>query len=102
MVIVTADEHPLARIATVAERWLELQEQAKAASATNVESPRPQVLTPAEVAAALRLHVQTVMRWCREGEIAATKIGRKWLVPRSEVDRQLTRYQLIHGRPRGS
>ena len=59
------------------------------------------MLTPAEAAKEMRLNVQTVMAWCREGRIAATKLTGKWLIPREEVDRFLHRNRLINGQRKG-
>jgi excisionase family DNA binding protein len=97
---------PMDRIATVVERYLEFlmssrDEQKKPKSVDH--------LTPAEVSAILRVHVQTVMEWCRDGKLEASKSGGhpangkggKWVIPRESVDRYLRRHQLIHGSRNG-
>jgi excisionase family DNA binding protein len=83
----------LERIAEVVER-LGPKEEVK-------EEPAERILTPKEAAKELHLHPQTVMDWCREGRITATKLGGKWLIPRSEVDRLLHRYEVINGKKKG-
>ncbi len=45
------------------------------------------VLTPDEVAAELKVHVNTVYKHLNEGNIAASKLGTQWRVLQSEVDR---------------
>jgi len=65
------------------------------------EEPIQRMLTPEEVSAILRLNVQTVMKWCREGRITATKCAGKWLIRREEVERYLHRNEIINGKKRG-
>jgi excisionase family DNA binding protein len=65
------------------------------------EELHQRMLTPKEAAKELHLHPQTVMDWCREGRITATKLGGKWLIPRGEVDRLLHRYEVINGKKKG-
>ena len=69
--------------------------------------PSDRMLTPAEVAKILQIHVQTVMAWCREGKnLKGIKVGGneangkggKWLIPREEVDVYLRRNRLINGK----
>lgn len=95
----------LGRLATVAEKWLEKQVGQVEAE---VPSGDPMFLTPEEAATILRLHVQTVLKWCREGEISAMKLGGnkvngkggKYLIPREAVDAYLREQTLIHGERR--
>ena len=47
------------------------------------------LLTPEEVAAALRVEVETVRGWFRMGILRAVKIGREWRMAQSELDRYL-------------
>lgn len=61
------------------------------------EKPIPEMLTPEKASKAMHQHVQTVTKWCRKGKIRATKLGRKWLIPKEEVDRHLRRDCLIKG-----
>ena len=61
------------------------------------------MLTPQQVAQRLRVHVQTVMKWCRQGDkascpLSASKLAGKWLIPKEAVDAALRRAQVIHGR----
>jgi excisionase family DNA binding protein len=47
------------------------------------------VLTVREAATALKVHEKTIIRWIREGRIRATRPGRAWRVPESEVAKLL-------------
>lgn len=58
-------------------------------------------LTPNEVAKILRKNVQTVMKWCRTGEIDASKVNNNWVIPRAAVERFLNRNRLINGKLKG-
>lgn len=60
--------------------------------------PIQRMLTPHEASKVMKLHVQTVMTWCREGRLTASKVGRKWLISREAIEEHLRRHQLIHGR----
>jgi excisionase family DNA binding protein len=46
-----------------------------------------EVLTAEEVAAYLRIHLITVRRWCRQGELPAAKVGRSYRIRRMDLDR---------------
>ncbi len=46
------------------------------------------LLTVEEAAQILKLRVETVRRWLREGTLKGRKIGRVWRIPESEL-RQL-------------
>lgn len=47
----------------------------------------PELLTTQEVAAYLRLNVQTVQGYIRDGRFPNTReVGRKYLIPASDVD----------------
>lgn len=48
-------------------------------------------LTVREVAQPLAITGQTVRRWIQSGQIAGTKYGRDYVIPRSELDRLLAR-----------
>ena len=96
----------LGRLATVAEKWLE---NTGGSQGANKPSADPKYLTPQEVAEILRVNVQSVLKWCRKGELGASKHGGnkvngkggKYLIPREEVDRYLRRHQVINGKPKG-
>ena len=45
------------------------------------------LLTTDEAAVFARVHIQTVRRWLRSGLIRSAKIGRRRLIPRSELER---------------
>ena len=45
------------------------------------------LLTPSEVAAYLKVPVQTIWRWCRRGTLPAVKIGKYWRVDKEELGR---------------
>lgn len=83
----------LERIAEVVER-LGPKEEVK-------EEPIERMLTPEEASKKMLLHPQTVTEWCREGKITATKLGRKWLIPRAEVERHLHAYEVKNGKKKG-
>jgi excisionase family DNA binding protein len=44
------------------------------------------VLTLEEVADYLRVHLTTVRRWCREGQLPALRVGRTVRVRRADLD----------------
>ncbi len=44
-----------------------------------------EIITPAEVASLLRIHVKTVYRLAEEGLIPGRKIGRSWRFRKSSV-----------------
>ena len=94
-------DNPLIRVVSALERIAEGMERANGMKGK--EQPESQrTLSPAEFARALRLHPQTAMAWCRDGRVAAAKVGGKWLIPRQEVDRHLRGYQVIHGKQKGA
>lgn len=45
-----------------------------------------EMLTPEEVAEYLKVPIQTIWRWCRQGTLPAVKIGKYWRVPREKLD----------------
>jgi excisionase family DNA binding protein len=62
-----------------------------------------EMLTPEQVAQRLGVNVQTVMKWCRQGDkascpLSASKLAGKWLIPKEAVDAVLRRARVIHGR----
>lgn len=64
--------------------------------ATRIES---ELVTASEAATELRCSVQSVKRWCREGQIAAVRTpGGHWRVPIDEL-RRLRTYPLHSDRP---
>jgi hypothetical protein len=102
---------PWDRIATAVERYLDFLMSSK----EEQEKPDERMLTPLEASEILRIHVQTVMAWCREKDpqkkkLHAVKIGGnetngkggKWLIPREEIDTYLRRDRLINGTRKGS
>ena len=44
-----------------------------------------EVITPAEVAALLQIHVKTVYRLARQGVLPGRQIGRHWRFSRAEI-----------------
>jgi excisionase family DNA binding protein len=95
----------LGRLLPLAEKWLEKQ-----VGEVEAEKPTgdPKFLTPEEASIMLHLHVQTVMKMCREGKIDAVKnggnahngMGGKWLIPREAIDGYLHKQRVIHGQRR--
>lgn len=59
----------------------------KTKSAAKPDSEAPALLLPHEAAARLRIHVETVRRWLRQGKVTRLKIGRGWRIPASELER---------------
>lgn len=47
------------------------------------------VLTPPEVAAEMRVSVDTVLRLLRNGRLHGYKFGKQWRIPRGELDTYL-------------
>lgn len=47
------------------------------------------MLTAAEVAAYLRLHVMTIYRMAQRRDLPAVRVGRQWRFPRDRIDRWL-------------
>jgi hypothetical protein len=94
------------RLADLVFVWLE---QALHEKHQKESQPNQPMLSPAEAAKEMRLNVQTVMAWCRQGKIHAVKVGGskgggkggKWLIPREEIDRHLHRNRLIRGDRKG-
>lgn len=95
----------------LAERWLEKQVGEEAGAKAESEGSSPLVkewYTPEEASVLLRLHVQTVMKWCRDGTIEASKAGGnerngrggKWLIPRESINAYLHKQRVIHGQRR--
>jgi excisionase family DNA binding protein len=83
---------PFERIAQGIERLIEVlvpQEEP--------EKPLMVMLTPAEAAQQMKLNVQTVREWCREGKLGV-KSGSKWLISPDEVKQYLRGQLLIKGK----
>jgi excisionase family DNA binding protein len=88
----------LERIASALEE-LATRRGVETATAT---SPVVEMLTPAQAAKQMKLHVQTVREWCRDEDIPfGTKSGRKWLISPDEVRQYLRGQLLIKGRVAG-
>ncbi len=49
----------------------------------------PEVLTTLEAAKVLRCDPKTLRSWIAAGKVHASRVGRRWLIPRSEVERIL-------------
>lgn len=49
-------------------------------------APRSDTLSVAEAAALLQLNVKRVQALARAGQLPATRVGRKWLFPRSKIE----------------
>lgn len=49
----------------------------------------PPTLTPAMMAEITGLNVVTIRYKAKSGEIEAKKLGRKWIIPRREVEKYL-------------
>lgn len=66
-------------------------------SAVGGASSPNRFLVPAEAARMMRVHVQTVMKWCRERKLEAIKSGRSWLIPHEAVEAYVRSCRLIGG-----
>lgn len=53
---------------------------------TPIQRPRSDTLSVAEAAALLQLNVKRVQALARAGHLPATRVGRKWLFPRSKIE----------------
>jgi excisionase family DNA binding protein len=60
------------------------------------EHPVNVMFTPAEAAKQMKLNVQTVREWCREGKLGV-KTGGKWLISSDEIKQYLRGQLLIKG-----
>ena len=109
MITANRIQDPLDRLATVAERYMNYLEREARASEAEKEHHDERMLTPLEASKILRVHVQTVMTWCREGKLDAVKIGGnkvngkggKFLIPREAIDAYIAQQRLIHGSRKG-
>jgi excisionase family DNA binding protein len=43
-------------------------------------------LTTEEIADSLRVHKVTIVRWIRDGRLAAKKVGRRWLIKETDYN----------------
>ena len=46
-----------------------------------------------EFASELDVPISSVRRWLKSGELRGTKMGKKWLIPASEIDRLVNQPQ---------
>ena len=53
----------------------------------NVNSPKDQVLVASDVAEILEIHVYTVYKMLDKGTLRGFKVGNRWRVLKSELDR---------------
>lgn len=105
MIAMNQIHDPWARLATVAERYMDFLEREATANESEKGQQDERMLTPREASKILRLNAQTVMEWCRTGKLKGIKIGGtkingkggKWLIPREEIDAYLRRDRLING-----
>ena len=58
----------------------------------------PQMLTPAEVAARLSVHIETVRRYIRSGDLPARKIGRLVRIEANDLARFVARPAVAEAR----
>ena len=57
--------------------------------APDAAEPEPDYLTPADVAARLRLQPRTVAAYCRTGKIRAQRVGNRWRITPDAVTEYL-------------
>ena len=96
MIAINQEMEPFERIALGIERLIEVLVPQEAPS-----SPAVKRLSPLAAAKQMRLNEQTVMKWCREGRLVASKLGGKWLIPQESVDAFIRKCEVIHGRRGG-
>jgi excisionase family DNA binding protein len=53
------------------------------------EHPVPAFLTTEEVAERLRVQKTTLQRWCREGKMPHTQVGRRYLIAPADLEKWL-------------
>ena len=51
----------------------------------------PSYLTTEEAASLLSVHTNTILRWIKEGKLAATQIGKQYRIPRQAIHGQVGR-----------
>ena len=54
-------------------------------------------LTPQEVSDLLRVSVQSVRRWIKEGDLPAYKVGRGWRIREGDLERWLREHRSTTG-----
>ena len=98
--MIALSEETVSRFTDVLERIAEVVERLGPKAQIEVE-PIERMLTPEKASKKMFLHPQTVTEWCRKGKITATKLGRKWLIPREEVERHIHAYEVKNGKKKG-
>jgi hypothetical protein len=63
----------------------------KGSGKTKPEMPEPPTIRATALASEIGVGVQLVYKGCESGEIKATRLGGRWIIPRSERDRLLRR-----------
>ena len=53
------------------------------------DNPTPAFLTTEEVAERLRVDKTTLQRWCREGQMPHTQVGRRYLIDPADLEKWL-------------
>jgi excisionase family DNA binding protein len=91
MIALNQQSDPLERIAECVQRLIDAFAPKETAAA-----PVVRMHTPKEAAKVMRVHAQTVMKWCRDKKMGV-KAGRKWLISQEEVDRYLRGVVLTKG-----
>ena len=78
-------------------QWLKPKLEAVLGDRTEADQAE-QTVTPEQAARQLKVNVQTIMRWCREGRWTAFKVGRRWLIERESLEAYVRKCEMIHGR----
>ena len=60
-----------------------------------------ELLTLPEIAQTLGMNPSTVRLWVREGRLPAEKVGRRWMVRRTDLEQMLAEQPQV-GHPRGA
>lgn len=98
--MIALPKETFSRIADFLERIAEFVERLGPKEEVK-EEPIERMLSPEKASKKMLLHPQTVTKWCRGGKITATKLGRKWLIPREEVERHIHAYEVKNGKKKG-
>jgi excisionase family DNA binding protein len=95
------DRDPVDRIADFLEWSKPLLEKAVTTlipGAMEVPLPKNPTFSVSEAAKALKLHTQTVAKYCRQGVFGRKMPNGKWRISKSEIESWLKGQRMIHGK----
>ena len=96
MIAINQAVEPFERIAQGIERLIEVLVPKEAPPIPAIKM----LMTP-DAAKQMMVNEQTVMKWCREGRLLASKVGGQWLIPQESVNAFIRKCEVIHGRRGG-